>query len=57
MNLIRAIKTDEANNNCKQWDGLLLNLNYCPFFGQYGDGELLVFKLGEAHGPDYSSRC
>ena len=40
-----------------QWDGLLLNLNYCPFFGQYGDGELLVFKLGEAHGPDYSSRC
>ena len=41
----------------KQWDGLLLNLNYCPFFGQYGDGELLVFKLGEAHGPDYSSRC
>jgi len=52
-----------ANNNPykftdrKQWDGLLLNLNYCPFFGQYGDGELLVFKLGEAHGPDYSSRC
>ena len=34
----------------KQWDGLLLNLNYCPFFGQYGDGELPAFKLGEAHG-------
>lgn len=40
-----------------QWDGLLLNLNCCPFFGQYGDGELPAFKLGEAHGPDYSSRC
>ena len=24
---------------------------------QYGDGELPAFKLGEAHGPDYSSRC
>ncbi len=41
----------------KQWDGLLLKLNYCSFFGQYGSGVLPVFKLGEAHVPDYSSRC
>ncbi|MEQ5809556.1 hypothetical protein J3369_19290 [Alteromonas sp. NFXS44] len=32
----------------KQWDGLLLNLNRRPFFGQYGDDELPIFKLGEA---------
>ena len=26
----------------KQWDGLPLNLNRRPFFGQYGDDELPV---------------
>ncbi len=50
-------RTDMRKIKGVQWDGLLLNLNCCPFFGQYGDGELPAFKLGEAHGPDYSSRC